>query len=126
MARYKLLVYEQTPYWAPGFQQLFLQEGSIEVKSLQNLEEVPALVFPEEHVIVWTDFGADISQQSEQFSRLAQQFPNVMLCIVASPPVKRIQWVLREIGALTVLDQTISLSDAEQFCRRLWKSCTIS
>lgn len=126
MARNKLLVSEQVPFWAPGFQNLFVEDREIEVCALSNLEEVPGFVFPENRIVLWIHLETEIGLKNEQFSALNLRYPELMTCLVIPPHLKQLKSVFREIGALTVLDQSISLSEAGSLCRQLWKSCIIS
>jgi hypothetical protein len=116
----RVIVFESVPYWGPELERQFLSEP-VAVRACRSLRDLDALVGQEPLAGVLLDLAADVGGCLRWLGRRQQQSPSLPVTVVAPAEHLRLEWYVRELGALAFVSEFIGGRRMAAVCRKQWR-----
>ena len=116
----RVIVFETAPYWAPELERQFLSEP-VAVRACRSIRDLEALVRQEPAAGVLLDLAADAGGCLRWLGRREQQSPGPPATVVASADHSRLEWYVRELGAVAFVSEFIGGRRMAAVFRKQWE-----
>jgi hypothetical protein len=115
----RIIVLETAPYWAPELERQFLSE-SVAIRACRSIRDLEALVRQEPIATILLDLAADVGGCLRWLGRRQQQSPGPPVTVVASAEHARLEWSVRELGAVVFVSEFTGGRRMAAVCRKQW------
>ena len=120
MSAPEVLVHERRPRWRPELERQFRGEPA-RVRSCSSLGDLAKAVdAADPPPLVVLDLDAAPAESLQLLGRWTGRPGRPAVVAITGPRTADLEWPARELGALTVLPESISCDDLANVCRRQW------
>lgn len=124
MSGWELAIFETRPRLIPELQRQFQTDPDVKIREFRSIGELnSAIVTPQplkaERTVVLLDLEADPAGCLRFLEQQLENRPQIATVVVGSEETSELEWPIRELGAVTFINEYHAGLNLAQLCRQL-------
>ncbi len=115
-----IFVFERRPRWVPELERQFAGE-EVRVRGCGRPRVIESRLARTGNGVVLMDVEANPAECLEVLERLMSRTPGQAVLVVATPSYRKLEWPIRELGAVTFLEEPVPGEEMAAHCRRQFR-----